>query len=151
MGTHGSFVQDAGSVTSMGFVTVGRRGAIGTYSIASGSLTANVSGPTAPGSGVNVSLGLIVGDGENSTAVNLAQANGIVPTGTFTQTGGTVSVLAGATIGRRGVLGSYSISAGSFTQSGATGLLVGNGETAGLAGTVGTFTQTGERGLDRDE
>jgi hypothetical protein len=129
VGTKGTFIQEGGSVTSTGFVTVGRRGATATYTMSGGTLTQQ--GNT----------GLIIGDGETVDAVNLAAANGTFTSGTFTQSGGDVSVV-GAEIGRRSGVGVYNMSGGTLGVAG--GLSVGAVATtaAGLLNANGTLNLT---------
>jgi hypothetical protein len=131
-GTVGTFNQgtvaqpDFTTVTSTGFVTVGRRGATGTYTMRGGVLNAQ---------GSSSSLSMFVGDGDTT---------GIQTTsGTFTQNAGTFTIAQGASIGRRGGTGAYNMNGGVLNQTAGT-FLIGDGvNTTTFAGTNGTFTQTG--------
>jgi len=128
VGTVGTFTQNAfTTVTSTGFVNVGRRGATGTYNLNGGTLNAQAGA---------ASTALFVGDGET----------GIQSTsGTFNQSGGTFNATGVAIVGRRGGDGFYNLSGGDLVVTGgATGLNIGDGvDAASFPGTSGTFTQTG--------
>jgi fibronectin-binding autotransporter adhesin len=123
-GTVGNFTQNAfTTVTSTGFVTVGRRGATGTYTMNGGTL--NQQG----------TVGLVMGDGES-----VAGAPGTL--GTFTQTGGDVNVTGAVEIGKRSGTGFYNMSGGTLNVTG--GLIVGSvaTTTAGLLDAHGTLNIT---------
>lgn len=127
VGTVGAFTQNAfTTVTSTGFVNVGRRGASATYTMNNGVLNAQ---------GNSGGLSLFVGDGDTT---------GIQTTsGTFTQNAGTFTIAQGASIGRRGGDGFYNMAGGILNQTSGT-VIIGDGVGATTApGTNGTFTQTG--------
>ena len=127
VGTVGTFTQNAfTTVTSTGFVNVGRRGAAGTYNLNGGTLNTLAGG---------TSGALFVGDGDT---------NGIQTTsGTFNHNNGIFNIAGNATVGRRGGDGFYNMVNGELNQSSGT-LIIGDGSTAAAApGTNGTFTQTG--------
>jgi fibronectin-binding autotransporter adhesin len=127
VGTVGNFTQNAfTTVTSTGFVTVGRRGANGTYNLNGGTLNAQAGG---------TNTALFVGDGDTT---------GIQTTsGTFNHNNGIFNIAGNASIGRRGGDGFYNMVNGELDQSSGT-LIIGDGVGATTApGTNGTFTQTG--------
>lgn len=136
-GTQGAFVQqDTSTVTSTGFVAVGRRGATATYALSGGTL--NVGSPDLPAvSGMS----LWIADGANADATE-----GVAGTqGTFTQSGAsTVNVKGGVEIGRRGGTGSYTIDSGSLNVTGQI-IIAGNGgaSAASMLSSTGTFNVGG--------
>ncbi len=128
VGTVGAFTQNAfTTVTTTGFVNVGRRGSTGTYNLNGGTLNAQAG---------STSTALFIGDGD---------ATGIQATsGTFNQTGGTFTVTGNAFVGRRGGDGFYNMSGGDLTVTGTTGLVIADGnDTTAAPGTSGIFNQTG--------
>jgi PEP-CTERM motif len=130
VGTVGTFTQNAfTTVTTTGFLNVGRRGSTGTYNLNGGTLNAQAN---------TTSTGLFVGDGDTT---------GIQTTsGTFNHTNGDFNITGNAFVGRRGGDGFYNMSgAGSIlTLTGTTGLVIADGnDLTAAAGTSGTFTQTG--------
>src|SRR3954452_25568689 len=128
VGTVGNFTQNAfTTVTSTGFVNVGRRGATGTYNLNGGTLNAQAG---------NTHTALFVGDGDTT---------GIQTTsGTFNQASGTFNATGNAFVGRRGGDGFYNLSGGDLAITGTTGLVLGDGNDATTyPGISGTFTQTG--------
>jgi fibronectin-binding autotransporter adhesin len=131
-GTVATFTQnDFTTVTSTGFVIVGRKGATGTYNLNGGTLNAQAGTVTA------TNTALFVGDGDTT---------GIQSTsGTFNQSGGTFNASGVAIVGRRGGDGFYNLSSGNLIVTGSTtGLVLGDGNDATTyPSTSGTFTQTG--------
>ena len=120
VGTQGAMIQSGGSVTSTGFVIVGRRGATASYAMSGGTLKAGVGAPVA---GQN----LTVGDGEDNTLITSTS-------GSFVQTNGSVTVNNDILVGRRRGTGSYTITGSGSTLQSFNNLHVGNSGT-------GTFTQ----------
>jgi fibronectin-binding autotransporter adhesin len=114
-GTLGSFTQSAfTTVTSTGFVIVGRRGATATYTMNGGIL--NQQGTT----------GLQVGDGDSL---------GISTTsGTFTQAAGTVNLASNLQLGRRNGTGVYTMNSGALNLSAGSIILGGSESGTGAAG-----------------
>ena len=110
------YVGDAGLATG--------NTANGSYTITSGSLTSGVANDDA----------IVVGTGPGTV-------------GTFVQQGGDVTSTGFVIVGRRGASASYTMSAGTLKAQGLNGLWVGDGAnadaSAAVAGTTGTFTQTG--------
>ncbi len=99
-GTVGTFTQNPfTTVTSTGFIIIGRRGSTGTYNLNGGDLY------TWGGNGTSLYIGDGDTDGLSSTS------------GTFNQTGGTLNVTGAAHIGKRNGQGFYNISGGSLTTS----------------------------------
>jgi fibronectin-binding autotransporter adhesin len=133
-GTVGAFTQSDNSiVTSTGFLTIGRVGATGTYTMTGGTL--NV------GTGVQTSSqNLRIGDG---ALYGGGSVHYPTSTGTFTQSGGTVTVKQDASIGRNTGDGDYIISGSSSTILNVTNNLnVGQGNNDGTVGDqVSTFIQ----------
>jgi autotransporter-associated beta strand protein len=131
-GTVGAFVQnnDTGtsSVTTSGFLTVARGGATASYTMSAGTL--NV------GSGTySNNMNLRIGDGEYPTG-NVVGANG-----TFTQSGGSVTVKNDTTVGRNTGTGSYTITNDGTSLTSMNNLNVGNNATGTFTmGTVGAGT-----------
>jgi hypothetical protein len=128
VGTIGAFTQNAfTTVTSTGFVNVGRRGSTGTYNLNGGTLNTNAGG---------TNTALLVGDGETGIQTT---------SGTFNQSGGTFNLTGVGIVGRRGGDGFYNLSAGDLiVNGGSTGLVLGDGlDATNAPGTSGTFTQTG--------
>jgi fibronectin-binding autotransporter adhesin len=129
IGTVGTFTQNAfTTVTSTGFVNVGRRGSTGTYNLNGGTLNAQAG---------STSTALFVGDGDTDHIQTTS--------GTFNQTGGTFNATGAAIVGRRGGDGFYNLSGGNLVvNGGGTGLNIGDGvDATNAASTSGTFTQTG--------
>ena len=131
-GTVGTFTQGAfTSVTSSGFINIGRRGSTGTYNLNGGTLDALVGGS---------STGLFVGDGDTA---GLAGTNG-----TFNQTAGTFNVAGGAIIGRRNGQGTYNLSGGSLTTTAEVRVGdFGSSTDAALGNAKGTLTVSGTAAL----
>jgi fibronectin-binding autotransporter adhesin len=110
---------DFTTVTSAGFISVGRRGANGTYTMRGGSLSAN--GTTNPG--------IVVGDGD-SGIIGPPVGTGIASTvGTFNQIAGTVNDNQDLRIGRRNATGTYNMSSGTLNIGGS--LVLGGAENDG--------------------
>ena len=127
LGTVGTFTQNAfTTVTSAGFINIGRRGSTGTYNLNGGTLNANAGG---------ANTALFIGDGDTT---------GVTPTsGTFNQTGGTFNVSGGTLIGRRNGEGTYNISGGSFISSAEVRVPDLGSNTAGLGNAKGTLNISG--------
>ncbi len=138
-GSTGAFAQSGATlttstVTSTAGLSVARAGGTGSYSISGGTL--NVATIYTGGA-------VLIGNGSTG---NTSFATGTV--GTFTQTGGAVSIQTSGymTVGSSGGSGSYSISAGTLGINN-NGLFVGDAASGdgsvAIANTVGNFTQTG--------
>lgn len=126
VGSVASFTQNNFStVTTTGFVTIGRRGSTGTWTMNGGVLNQNGT------------QGILLGDGANAD-------NTLAPgsSGTFTQTGGDVNATSAVEIGRRGGTGVYSISAGTLDVA-AQIIVASPTATAGLNTATGTFNVSG--------
>jgi hypothetical protein len=127
LGTVATFTQNAfTTVTSAGFINIGRRGSTGTYNLNGGTLNANAGG---------LNTALFIGDGDTT---------GVTPTsGTFNQSGGTFNVNGVTLIGRRNGEGTYNISGGSFISTGEVRVPDLGSNTAGLGNAKGTLAISG--------
>ncbi len=124
-GATGTFTHQGGDVTSTGFVTVARGGATASYSMSGGTLTV--------GTGTQAtSQNLRIGDGEYPTSTFNSSTSG-----TFTQSGGTITVLNDSTIGRTTGTGSLTITGASTVYNGQNNMNVGHaGNGTVVQGTV---------------
>lgn len=129
-GTHGSFFQqDTSTVTSTGYVVVGRAGATASYSLTGGTLNAQ---------GLN---GLWIADGATLDGTDVSPGT----TATFTQSGNSnVNIAAAVEVGRRGGTGVYNMSAGTLAITSQMVIGSNGGATAGgMLSSTGTFNLSG--------
>jgi hypothetical protein len=126
-GAQGTFIQSGGTVTSTGFLTVGRGGANSTYTMSGGTLQV---GSTALAQSSNMTLR--IGDGDYPTGT-------FAPTtGTFTMTNGTATARAEVTVGRNSGTGSVIVSGENTIFNSEHATVVGWGGTGTMTqGTVG--------------